>query len=281
MATTPIELVRRSLKLSSLPEVYLKINAVLNDPNSSFADIAEVIKSDVSLSARLMKIVNSAFYGYPAKIDTITHAVSIIGTWQLRDLALSTTILSAFKGVPEKHISMDSFWRHSITCGIAARLIAIQKGDPNPERLFLAGILHDIGRLIFMENLPEKGKIIMEQYQGGHTELYKLERDVIGFDHTDIGAALMDHWNLPDNLKEVIAYHHNPLEAPNFEYQASIIHLADIVAKCMQSDASLDRLVPYLKPESWEKVGLKDSFLPLLWNRIDSQYNPTIETVVY
>ena len=281
MASTPIELVRRSLKISSLPEIYFKINAVLNDPNSSFADIAEVIKSDVSLSARLMKIVNSAFYGYPAKIDTITHAVSIIGTWQLRDLALSTTILSAFKGVPEKHISMDSFWRHSITCGIAARLIAIQKGDPNPERLFLAGILHDIGRLILLENLPDKGKIIMEKFQSGHTELYKLEREILGFDHTDIGAALMDHWNLPKNLKEVIAYHHNPLEAPNYEYQASIIHLADIVAKCMQSDASLDKLVPYLKPEAWEKVGLKDSFLPLLWNRIDSQYNPTIEAVVY
>jgi putative nucleotidyltransferase with HDIG domain len=281
MALTPIELVRRSLKLSSLPNVYFKINAVLNDPNSSFADIAEVIKIDVSLSARLMKIVNSAFYGYPAKIDTITHAVSIIGTWQLRDLALSTTILSAFKGVPEKHISMDSFWRHSITCGIAARLIAIQKGDPNPERLFLAGILHDIGRLILLENLPEKGKIIMERFQSGNTELYKLEKEILGFDHTDIGAALMDHWNLPENLKEVIAYHHNPIEAPNFGYQASIINLADNVAKCMQSDENLDELVRHLNPESWEKVGLKDSFLPLLWNRIDSQYNPTIEAVIY
>jgi len=281
MSLTPIELVKRSIKISSLPEVYFKINDVLNDPQSSFADIAEVIGNDVSLSARLMKIVNSAFYGYPAKIDTIEHAVSIIGTWQLRDLALSTTILSSFKGVPEKHISMNSFWRHSITCGIAARLIAIQNTDPNPERHFLGGVLHDIGRLILLENLPQQGKTIMERFAKENIELYQLEREVLGFDHSDIGEALLGHWNLPDNLKEVIAYHHNPNEAPNFSYEASIIHLADNAAKCMQSNSSFDNLIANLKPGTWEKVGLKESFLPLLWRRIDSQYSPTIEAVIY
>ena len=121
------EIVRGSVKLSSLPKIYFRIQAVLNDPRSSFADIAEVISSDVALSARIMRIVNSSFYQFPSQIDSITHAVSIIGTWQLRDLALSTTILSTFKGVPEKHINMNSFWKHSITCGITARLIGIQK----------------------------------------------------------------------------------------------------------------------------------------------------------
>ena len=280
IALTPAKLVRRSIKISSLPEVYFRINTVLNDPNSSFGDIAEVIGSDVSLSARIMKIVNSSFYGFPSKIDTIAHAVSIIGTWQLRDLALSTTILTAFKGVSEKHVNMNSFWRHSITCGIAARLIAIQNREPNPERFFLAGLLHDIGRLILFENLPEEANIIMARFASEDKLLHQLERETLGFDHTDIGAALMDLWNLPDNIKEVIAHHHNPLEAKNYGYEASIIHLADIFTKSMQTGSSGDTSIPPLDPEAWDKVKLKETFLPSLWDRVESQYNVTVETVI-
>jgi len=278
---TPSKLVRRSIKLSSLPEVYFRINNVLNDPNSSFGDIAEVISGDVSLSARLMKIVNSSFYGFPAKIDTIAHAVSIIGTWQLRDLALSTTILTTFKGVSEKHINMNSFWRHSITCGIAARLIAIQNREPNPERLFLAGILHDVGRLVLLENLPEEANIIMDRFSKEDKLLCQVEKETLGFDHADIGAALMDYWNLPEYLKEVIAYHHNPLAAPRFGYEASIIHLADIITKSIGAGSSGDVAVPPLEPESWNKLKLKETFLPVLWDRIESQYNVTVETVIF
>ena len=281
MSLTPNELVQGSIKISSLPEVFFRVNAVLNDPNSSFEDIADVISSDVSLSARLMKVVNSAFYGYPAQIDTIAHAISIIGTWQLRDLALSTTIISTFKGVSEKHISMNSFWRHSLTCGITARLIAIQNREPNPERLFLAGILHDIGRLILFENLPAESKIIMDRFSKENKLLYQLERETIGFDHSDIGAALMEFWNLPESLREVIGFHHNPLEAQNFGYEASIIHLSDIIAKSMQAGSSGDISIPPMEPAAWDKVNIKESFLPILWDRVESQYDITVEAVVY
>jgi len=268
-----------SVKLSSLPEVYFRIQAILNDPRSSFADIAEVISSDVALSARIMRIVNSSFYQFPSPIDNITHAVSIIGTWQLRDLALSTTILSRFKGIPEKYINMKSFWKHSITCGIAARLIGIQNNEPNAERLFLAGLLHDVGRLVLLENLPEEAEEIMSRFVMEDKLLSQIEMEVLGFNHTDVGAALMEHWNLPNSLTEVIAYHHKPLEAPNHGYEASIIHLADIFAKAMESGSSGDDSVPPLEQEAWTQAKLHQSFLPLLWKRVESQYDVTVETV--
>lgn len=281
MSLTPGKLVKGSIRLSSLPEVYFRINDVMNDPNSSFGDIANVISSDVSLSARLMKIVNSAFYGFPEKIETITHAVAIVGTRQLHDLALSTTILSSFKGVPEKHINMNSFWRHSITCAIAARLIAIHNREPNPERLFLAGILHDIGRLILLENLPDEAGKIMERFAKEDKLLHQLERDTLGFDHADIGAALMKTWNLPESLMEIIAFHHDPLGASNFAYEASIIHLADILAKSMQAGSSGDLSIPPLEPDAWTKVRLKETFLPHLWSHVESQYDATVSAVVF
>ena len=274
------EVIKGSIQLSSLPEIYFEIQTVLNDPHSSFNDIALVISSDVSLAARLMKIVNSAFYNFPNKIDNITHAVSIIGTWQLRDLALSTTVLSTFKNVPQKHIDMRSFWAHSITCGITARLIGIQNNEPNSERLFLAGLLHDVGRLVLLENLPEEADIIMDRYANENRLMRDLELEVLGFDHADIGAALMNHWNLPKSLSEVIAHHHDPIEAPSHGYEASILHLADIFAKTMQSGSSGDDCVPPLKPEAWEMAKLNEAFLPLLWNRVKAQYDVTIENVM-
>ncbi|MGV7221997.1 MAG: HDOD domain-containing protein [Nitrospinales bacterium] len=274
------EIVRGTIKISSLPEVYFRLQKVLNDPQCSFEEIADVISSDVSLSARLMRIVNSSFYNFPTKIDTIKHAISIIGTWQLRDLALSTTIITSFKGGPEKHINMDSFWKHSITCGITARLIGIHNGEPNSERLFLAGLLHDIGRLILLENLPEEANIIMDRFAKEDRLLSELERETLGFDHSDVGAALMEHWNLPKSLTEVIEYHHKPLEAPNHGYEASIIHLADIFAKTMQSGSSGDESAPPLVPAAWEKAKLDETFLPLLWDRVKAQYKVTVETVM-
>lgn len=274
------ELVENWERLSSLPEVYFKINEVLNDPNSSYSDIAEVISNDISLSARLIKIVNSPFYGFPSEIESITHAISIIGTRQLRDLALATTVLSSFKGIPEDHINMNSFWRHSITCGIAARAIAIHNRESNTERFFLAGILHDIGRLILLENLPEVAGEIMAQFRDGKKHLYQVEREILGFDHSDIGSALVDAWALPEVLREVIAFHHDPYRSSRFGFEASVIHLADIISKAMEAGSSGDPYIQPLDPKAWEMLNIQTSVFPFLWNQVETQYENTVETVL-
>ena len=274
------DLVNNSLRVSSLPEIYFQINEVLNDPHSSFADIADVISADTSLSARLLKIVNSPFYGFPSEIDAISHAVSIVGTRQLRDLALATTVISCFKGVPQDHVNMNSFWRHSITCGIAARAIAIYNRQVNPERFFLAGILHDIGRLVLFENLPDAAEKIMEQFKGGDKPLYRVEREILGFDHTEIGAALLEKWGLPESLREIIAFHHDPFKSTRYGYEASIIHMGDIFSKSMEAGSSGDPYIPPLQPESWDQLKMETSVLPFLWNQVETQYENTVDAVL-
>ena len=274
MSSNPQGFVKGSVRLSSLPQIYFQINDVINDPESSFGDVAEVISNDTSLSVRLLKIVNSSLYQFPSKIDTISHAIAVIGTRQLRDLALATMVLTAFEG---KFIDMKSFWQHSVGCGVAAWVIALNCAEANPERYYLTGILHDVGRLIIFENHPEKAREIMQRCHAENKIAYEVEREILGFDHGQVGAALLIEWNLPSNLAEVIKNHHSPLEATEFPMETAILYLADLITKSMSLGSSGDPLIPPLEPEVWGKIGIKVDSLPLLWSQIQKQYNETVE----
>ncbi len=277
MSNSPEDFIKGSVRLSALPEIYFKINDVINDPESSFGDVSEIISNDVSLSVRLLKIVNSSFYNFPSEIDTISHSISIVGTQQLRDLALATMVLTAFKGIPEDHVDMKSFWRHSVACGVSAWGIAVNCRAENPERYYLTGMLHDVGRLIILENHPEKAREIMERCQLEKKLAFEVEREILGFDHGAIGAALLTSWKLPSTLGDVVKNHHDPLNDTQYPLETAILNLADIFAKSMELGFSGDPLVPPLLPKSWDKIGMDVNSLPMLWEQIESQYNETME----
>lgn len=277
MPTKPYILVEDSIKLSSLPEICFRINEVVGDPQSSFEDIAEVISNDTSLSVRLLKIVNSAFYNFPEKIETIIHAISIVGTQQVQDLALATSALTVFKGIPGDFFNMSSFWRHSVGCGIAARTIAIHRREPNPERFYLMGILHDVGRLLIFENMPDMAREIVLRSERDKEIMYEVESEILGFDHAAVGADLLRAWNLPDSIEEVVAYHHRPLEATRYPMECAVLHAADFIAKAMELGCSGDPLVPPLNEDAWEEIGLSASQLPAIWDQVEAQYNDTVE----
>ncbi|VAX28120.1 Predicted signal transduction protein [hydrothermal vent metagenome] len=277
MSYSPEDIVRGSVRLSSLPEIYFKINKVIDDPESSFGDVAKIISNDVSLSARLLKIVNSTFYNFPSKVDTISHAISIVGTQQLRDLALATMVLSSFKGIPETHVNMKSFWRHSVACGVSAWVIALNCHEENPERYYLTGMLHDVGRLIIFENHPEISGKIMEQSRAEKKLVFEVERDVLGFDHGAVGAELMMAWKLPPTLGDVVRNHHNPAENSRFPLETAILHLADIFAKSMELGSSGDPLTPPVLPESWDRIGMDVNSLSMLWGQIENQFEETMD----
>jgi hypothetical protein len=141
----PQALVDREMGLASLPNVFMEISRVIGDSRSSAVHVADAISKDTSLSAKLLKIVNSAFYSFPSKIDTISRAVTIVGIRQLSTLALGGAVIRVFQGIPADLVEMESFRKHSIACGICARMIASYKNISNTERLFVAGLLHDIG----------------------------------------------------------------------------------------------------------------------------------------
>jgi HD-like signal output (HDOD) protein len=216
--------------LVSPPEVCIQMLDLVDSPKSTAHEMGEVISSDPNLSARLLKIVNSSFYNYSGRIDTLSRAIAIVGTRELYSLAVSVSAIRAFSKIPLEIINMDTFWRHSIFCGIIARYLGKRCGVLHPERLFVAGLLHDIGALVMFTRAPEKSKDLLLIAQGDEQALAYGEQQEFGFNHADLGGMLATLWNLPDTLVEAISCHHNPLEAICSKQQASIVKIADILA---------------------------------------------------
>jgi len=279
-ALRPKDLISGSTRTSSLPEIFIIINEVVNDPTSSFSDIAQVVNLDTALSARLLKIVNSSFYSFPSNIETVTHAIAVIGTEQLHNLALATTIIANFKGIPDKTLNMSLFWRHSMGVAIIARNLAIHCRESNPERFYLAGILHDIGRLIILENMPEEAHEIIARRNKVGGLLWQIEREVLGFDHGEVGAALSRSWNLPPSLEEIIGNHHNPGLSKRYPLETTIIHLADIIAKAMGLGSSGDMHVPSLDEKAWEQLKLPTGVFSAIWSQTETQFNETVNIIL-
>ncbi len=230
MALTAAALVNKSLELVSAPTIYSEINARMNDANSSAEDISTIINQDPALSARLLKIVNSPFYGFPSQITTISRAITIIGTRELMHLVLATSVIQSFKGIPSDLIDMDSFWRHSLATAMIAKHIAQHNGQMNTERFFISGLLHNIGALVIYLTLPEMAREALSGTQFHGETICEAEQRVMGFDHTETGAALISAWRLPSSLMEVARYHHTPARAQTYPTEVAIVHIADVLA---------------------------------------------------
>ncbi|MEK9628524.1 MAG: HDOD domain-containing protein [Nitrospinota bacterium] len=270
------KLVEQSKQISSLPTIFYQINEAVEDPECSFVEIGEIISGDPSLSARLLRIVNSSYFGFPSKIETITHAVTIVGMAQLRDLALATTVVNQFKGIPKNLINMEKFWLHSVATGLTAKVIAIYRREANADRFYLMGMLHDLGRLLLLLNVPDSVKIVMEKYESGGT-MFDVESEVLGFDHAAVAGQLMKSWQLPEMLQEAVAFHHLPEEAPHYPIAASIVHVADFIAHAMELGSCRERYVPPLHPKAWELLELPPSLLSSVMEQVDRQVNEAVE----
>jgi HD-like signal output (HDOD) protein len=276
MKTDLQNLVDQSPQISSLPEIFFQINEAVEDPESSFVEIGEIISGDPSLSARLLRVVNSSFFGFPNKIETITHAVTIVGMAQLRDLALATTVVNQFKGIPKNLINMEKFWLHSVATGLTAKVIAIYRREANADRFYLMGMLHDLGRLLLLINIPESVKMVMDKYAKGGT-MYAAENDMLGFDHAAVAGKLMQAWQLPGMLQEAVAYHHKSQHAPHYPVAASIVHVADFIAHGMELGSCGERFVPPLHPKAWELLDLPLNLLPSILEQVDRQVDEAVE----
>lgn len=281
MYRSPLEIVRNSALVSSAPLVYSKVKDIIEDPRSSLADLADIISGDAALSARLLKIANSSLFGFPEKVETITHALSILGTEQLLDLILATSVLNRFKNIGSDLITVESFWKHSIACGIAAKTIAVYRREINAERFYVLGLLHDIGRLIIFENAPDIIRAAVEQQEQRQLPLYQIEKEMLGYDHAAVGGALMKTWKLPASMEETVAFHHNPLEAAQYPVETAIIHVADIIATAMKLGSSREYFVPPLELEAWKLLELPLSQLSFIWDQVDRQFIDTVGTFLF
>lgn len=265
MRPDPQRLIASISKIASLPDVCIKFSTALRDPKTSNRELEEILSDDVAMAARVLRIANSAMYSFPSRVDTISQAATIIGYKQLNDIVLACSIINMFKGLPQDVVDMESFWRHSISCAVAARVIASHRRVANIEQYFTAGLLHDIGRLIIFVELPTHAAEIIERSKLSNTHMYQLEQEVLGFDHAKLGGMLLKSWKLPKRLIDSVAYHHAPVRSHDYMAETSVIHVADIICHALKHGESGERFVPDLDDKAWASLGLsEDVVAPVL-----------------
>lgn len=224
------ELVQNSSGLVSPPEICFKVFELIDSKHGTAEALGDVIAQDPNLTARLLKIVNSAFYNFPSKIDTVSRAVSIIGSAELYNLVVAVKAVRCFSKIPADLINMDSFWQHSLYTGLIAKDIAKRCKILHPERLFIAGLLHDVGSLILFNSQPDFSRDLLEEIEGDEAALAKKEKDSFGYSHADVGGELMKVWRLPEALQEATTFHHNPAEANDAVFETCVLHLSEALA---------------------------------------------------
>lgn len=249
-------------QIASPPGVYFKLKEVIDNPYGTFDQITEIITSDPGLAARLLKIANSSFYGLSAKVETINHALSIIGSDQLSELALATSLINRFERVPKGLVDVDQFWKHNIACGVAARYIAVHKNFDHPEWYYLAGVLHDLGKLILLKEIPEDyANVLAEVRNDSSLRLTDVESQILKFNHAQVGSILLKEWKLPPSLVAAINYHHDPLNAPGYVTEASVIHIADYLAYKIGLTDGCESHAPYFVPQTLMDLDLDVEFM--------------------
>jgi HD-like signal output (HDOD) protein len=261
------------VKLPEAPTIISELNDVIVDPFATSNDVAQVVNKSPSLAALLLKIVNSAYYGFPSRIDRISRAVTIIGTKEISSLALGICVMRAFEDIPAKVVDMQAFIRHSLACGMVARILGALKNVEQTEQLFVSGLLHDIGKLIIFKYFPEYAQNCMGLAAESGESVFYTERAVLGLNHSQIARYLLDKWRLPSNLENNVVFHHAPAEALD-PTKAGIIQLADVITNGLGIGTSGEHSVPPVDEEVLNRIGVSACTLQMVIRQAIHQLGP-------
>ena len=234
-----LDLITETCELPTMPDVLVKLNEAIADPDSSADDVARVIEKDPPIATNILKIVNSAYYGLQVRVSSINLAVSILGFTTTKKLALKAAVFRSFGEASRGHEAFDapSFWKHSILTGILARSLgkASNKLDGvHAEDLYIAGLLHDIGKIVLVQSLGPTYAAVLNESREGARSIAEIEIDKLGYTHAEVGSVLAIKWFLPEDLTVAIRYHERPTNDPFYPELSSLVALADRMAHCLE-----------------------------------------------
>ncbi|MCX8058261.1 MAG: HDOD domain-containing protein [Spirochaetes bacterium] len=241
--------------LPTLPIVVQRILSLINDPESTAKQIGAIINSDQSLTAKTLKLVNSAYYGFEKKIKTVDQAIVIIGFDAVKNLALSASVFDAFKSIKQKsNFPREAFWSHSIGVAVASKIISEDAGVGIPGELFVAGLLHDIGKVILDSYFPEEMNKILYYASSNNLSFIEAEEKLIKIDHSIIGFRLGKRWNLPEELIYPIRFHHATNLSQKLEENICVVNLANSIVKLAKIGFDGDNMPPKISMHSFNII---------------------------
>jgi HD-like signal output (HDOD) protein len=274
-------LVKDLPSLSSLPAVVKELETALDEGLASMEELGEIVKKDPDLTARLLKLANSSFYGFPKGVETVGEGLSLIGIEQMKQLLTGSTVIEYFSTIPAGIVNMRSFWEHSIATGIAAKIIAVLRRAPDPELYFVSGLIHDVGRLIFYLQLPEESAKLFEIYdQGDEQSLLELEESLFGFNHAHLAGELLVRWGFPNSLIESVRHHHDPKKDGLYFTDAAIVNIADFIVHALDIGNSGERYIPPFFREAWERLDLPETALRTIIRETDRQFEDVVSLFI-
>ncbi len=258
-------------KLVSLPDIYHRLEALIEQPGSTIDDFSRVLSSDTDMCARLLSLANSAFYSFPASIETVEKAVQIIGIRQIRELVLATSVMRAFNDMPLGMVNMESFWEHSVAVGVMAKCVARYCNISQPERFYVAGLLHDIGRLIFFLKLSGLMHDLLLEREAQEKSLFLLELEALGYTHAEAGGRLLEIWRVPVSIYEPVACHHRPEMSMDFPQVTAAVHVADAWVNHQKVGSSGERFEIPINTEALQQLNLQDYEMDEIWDLAEDE----------
>lgn len=264
--------------IPTLPVVATRVTELINDPNSSSADIADVLKKDQVLTAKVLKLINSPYYGIPGEVTDVKRALAYLGFNTLAQLVLSISVISAFKENNTTKFSLQGFWKHALGTAVGSEVIAKKTGYPKPEECFTCGLLHDIGKIVLLKIAPEEFLKVVSLAEREKISFAEAERKLEVPTHGYLGEYIADKWRLPMVIRMGIRYHH--VDVTNMEtILASMKHAVQTVALANQivvkenigysGDASGGAITPALL----NPLGLTENDVKPIAERIQADFD--------
>lgn len=275
VSACPEELLTDTVKLPALPQIYSEINAAVNDPRCSGKEIAEIVSKDTGLSATLLKIVNSAYYGFSEKVDSLSYAAMALGTQQICALALGITVVNYFKGLPGKKLDMKAFWQHSLGCAIMAKNLATHVDGVDGERVFIGGLLHDMGRLIYLSQFPDAAGAAMIQAARLNLPLNRVEPQYFKLSHSEFGSRLADLWNLSDKISALIRNHHGD-SGGDIDREAAVVYVANWIISALGIGYSGETALVKFNLKTWNSLEISPAALAPVIRQTNRQLREAI-----
>jgi HD-like signal output (HDOD) protein len=278
-----LEKIETSGDLPTLPAVITSVLQLIRDPKTSASDIGKAISGDMALSAKILKIVNSAFYGFQRKISTITQSIVILGFNNIKAAVLGVSIVKAFDDISDEtkaiFFNREDFWKHAVGCAAAARSVARHINFDQAEECFIAGMLLDVGKLILDQFATDIFKKALRYSRDEQISLERAERQIIGFSHSQLGAYITNKWNFPENLTQAVLHHTNPTAVKaeeEIQKLVAVVHFGRILSKALNIGNDGEAVMPRLNKEAWFLLKINEADLETIMESTLEEYQKSL-----
>lgn len=270
---SPTELARRTGDLPPLPSAVSRLLEMSRDQEVSLAQMAEVIRHEPALTAKVLRLCNSAYYGLPRKVTSLQDAIVYLGADTLVNFVLAGCVAAFYRAAHSGYgHHVGDLWRHSVACAIASQLLAERCGEQKTGEAFTAGLLHDIGKIILQSEVRASFDVIMERVRGRGMSFEEAEREVLGCNHAEIGGVVARAWNLPVGLCEAIEFHHDPTRAEHCPRLSAQVHIANTLCISLGIGLGNDGMAYAFHPKSLEATGIALADLYPMTLRVHQQF---------